>query len=79
LNATAFGLMVAVPCMLAYGFLYNRITGMIDEIEHYSARLLMLLKTGAEYFENFQPTSGKTTTEKTPVKAKASSREKDVA
>jgi len=75
LNATAFGLMVAVPCMLAYGFLFNRINGIIDEIEHYSARLLMLLKTGAEYFENFTPTSGKTT-EKTPVKERGN-RERD--
>ena len=40
LNATAFGLMVAVPCMLSYGFLFNRINGIVDEIEHYSARLL---------------------------------------
>ena len=53
LNATAMGLMVAVPCMLAYGILHHRINNMIDEIEHYSARLLVLIRTGSEYYEHF--------------------------
>jgi len=68
LNATAFGLMVAIPCMLSYGFLFNRINGIVDEIEHYSARLLMLLRTGSEYFENFNSSSS-VTTQQTPAKA----------
>ena len=66
LNSTAFGLLVAVPCMFAYGFLFNRINQIIDEIEHYSARLLMLLKTGSEYFENFSASG--TTTQQRPKK-----------
>jgi biopolymer transport protein ExbB len=78
LNATAFGLMVAVPCMFAYGFLFNRINGIIDEIEHYSARLLMLLRTGSEYYENFNSTSGDVTTQQTPKKS-GEKRERDVA
>ncbi len=72
LNATAFGLFVAIPCMLAYGFLYNRINGVIDDVEHYSARLLMLLRTGREYFENY--TVDKTvSTEQRPKMAKKKS------
>ena len=51
LNTTAFGLFVAVPCSLAYGYLLNRINTMMDEIEHYSGRLLILIKTGSQYFE----------------------------
>jgi biopolymer transport protein ExbB/TolQ len=51
MNTTAFGLVVAVPCSLVYGFLYNKINTVIDEVEHYSGRLLLLLRTGGEYFE----------------------------
>lgn len=77
LNATAFGLIVAVPCMFTYGFLFNRINQIIDEIEHYSARLLMLLKTGSEYFEQFSAGDGMTT-QQTPKKANEA-KGKDVA
>ena len=51
MNTTAFGLIVAIPCSLAYGFLLNKINTIIDEIEHYSGRLLILLRTGSQYFE----------------------------
>lgn len=67
MNTTAFGLVVAIPCMLVYGFLYNRINTMVDEIEHYSARLLMLLRTGGQYFENFD-SEKMITTEQKPKK-----------
>ncbi len=53
MNTTAFGLIVAIPCMLVYGFLYNRINTMIDEIDHYTSRLLLLLRTGSDYFNRF--------------------------
>ncbi|HLE12510.1 MAG: hypothetical protein A2504_03520 [Bdellovibrionales bacterium RIFOXYD12_FULL_39_22] len=53
MNTTAFGLIVAIPCMLVYGFLYNRINTMIDEIDHYTSRLLLLLRTGSAYFDRF--------------------------
>lgn len=53
MNTTAFGLMVAIPCMLTYGFLLNRINSIVDDIEHYSSRLLLLLRTGSQYFESF--------------------------
>lgn len=67
MNTTAFGLIVAIPCMLAYGFLYNKINQIIDEIEHYSARLLLLLQTGSQYFDQFKD-DGSSTTEQTPKK-----------
>ncbi len=51
MNTTAFGLIVAIPCSLAYGYLYNQINTIVDEIEHYSGRLLLLLRTGSQYFE----------------------------
>jgi biopolymer transport protein ExbB/TolQ len=51
MNTTAFGLVVAIPCSLAYGYFYNRINTIIDEVEHYSGRLLILLRTGSQYFE----------------------------
>ncbi len=53
MNTTAFGLICAIPCMLCYGYLHDRINNIIDEISHYSARLLMLLRTGSEYYDNF--------------------------
>lgn len=52
MNTTAFGLIVAIPCSLAYGFLYNKINNIIDEVDHYSGRLLILLRTGSQYFES---------------------------
>ncbi len=69
LNATAFGLVVAIPCMLVYGFLSNRINSMVDEIDHYSARLLVLLRTGSSYFDKFSSDNG-SSTEQLPQKAK---------
>ena len=67
MNTTAFGLIVAVPCMFCYGFLFNRINTLVDDIDHFSARLLMLLRTGGQYFDNFS-SEGFVTTEQTPVK-----------
>jgi biopolymer transport protein ExbB len=76
LTATFFGLMVAIPCMFFYGFLFNRVNHMIDEIEHYSARLIMLLRTGSEYFEKFNP-DAEITTAQSP--RKETKEEKDAA
>ncbi len=67
MNTTAFGLIVAIPCMLCYGFLFNRINGVVDDVEHYSAKLLMLLRTGSEYFDKFS-SEGMVTTQQQPVK-----------
>lgn len=78
MNTTAFGLIVAIPCMLCYGFLFNRINTIVDEIEHYSAKLLMLLRTGSQYFENFS-SEGLVTTEQTPKKYKGGSEGKNAA
>jgi biopolymer transport protein ExbB/TolQ len=68
MNATAFALMVAVPSMFAYGYLYNRITTMIDDLEHYSAQILVLLRTGGEYFDRFSKDDQLKTTHQTPKK-----------
>ncbi len=58
MNATAFGLIIAIPCSLVYGVLFNRINTIIDDIEQYSARILVLLRTGSQYFENFKGENG---------------------
>jgi biopolymer transport protein ExbB len=68
LNTTAFGLIVAVPCMCVYGYLYNRINTLMDNIEHYTAQLLVLIHTGSEYFEQFDGQKVVTTQQK-PKKA----------
>lgn len=68
LNSTVFGLVVAIPCMMVYGFLLNRITGIIDDIEYYSGQLLIMLRTGGEYFENFKDDEEPTTTKQIPKK-----------
>jgi biopolymer transport protein ExbB/TolQ len=65
MNTTAFGLMVAIPCTLFYGFLFNRINHMMDEIEHYSARLLMMIRTGSQFYDRFSADSD-VSTEQTP-------------
>lgn len=67
MNTTAFGLMVAIPGMLVYGYLFNKINYIVNGIEHYSSQLLLLLRTGREYFENFDASSS-LTTEQTPMK-----------
>ena len=64
MNTTAFGLVVAIPCSMAYGFLFNRINQIVDDVEHYSAHLLMLLRTGKEN----QVDEELYTTEQTPQK-----------
>jgi biopolymer transport protein ExbB/TolQ len=45
MNTTAFGLMVAIPCMLAHVFLSSITKKILDEIEHYSVKLENLLVT----------------------------------
>lgn len=67
MNTTAFGLIVAIPCMLVYGYLYNKINNLLDEIEHYSANLLIILRTGGDYFDHFSDKE-MTTTRQVPKK-----------
>lgn len=67
MNTTAFGLIVAVPCMAVYGFLLNRINIIVDDVEYYSGQLLLLLRTGGEYFDHFN-IEGETTTQQIPKK-----------
>ena len=45
MNTTAFGLMVAIPCLLAHVFLSSVTKKILDEIEHYSVKLENLLVT----------------------------------
>lgn len=77
MSATAFGLVVAIPTMFVYGFLFNRINSIIDDCEYYSARLLMLLRTGSEYFDHFS-SDALLSTEQTPLKRPSSSRDKSL-
>lgn len=69
LNTTAFGLIAAIPCMLVYGFLLNRINHLADQSQHYTGELLILLRTGKAYFDEFDQ-SADLTTNQTPVKKK---------
>ena len=68
MGTTAFGLVVAIPCMLTYGYLFNRINAMVDEVEHFSSELLLLLRTGKDYFDHFEANDD-LTTDQTPKKA----------
>jgi biopolymer transport protein ExbB len=70
MNTTAFGLIVAIPCSLAFGFLFNQINMRVNEIEHFSARLLVLLHTGRGYFESFSQDGNITTMQEPKVKGK---------
>lgn len=76
LGTTAAGLLCAIPCMLTYGFLFNRINMIVDDIEHYVARLMTLLKTGSEYFDRFSP-EDIVTTEQDPVQKKSSEHQEE--
>ena len=43
MNTTAFGLIVAIPCMLAHLFLSGMTKKIVDEIDQHSVRLENLL------------------------------------
>ncbi len=45
MNTTAYGLLVAIPCMIAYAFLQSKASKIIDEIDEYSVKLINLLPT----------------------------------
>jgi biopolymer transport protein ExbB/TolQ len=40
---TAFGLIVAIPCLVAYSFLQSKTVKIVDEIDQYSVKLVNLL------------------------------------
>ncbi len=44
MNATMLGLAVAIPCMLAFGFLMNRTNRLSAEVEQAAARIMDVLK-----------------------------------
>lgn len=43
MNTTAYGLIVAIPCMVAYAVLQSKSTKIVDEIDEYSVKLINLL------------------------------------
>lgn len=43
LNTTALGLLIAVTILLSYSFIQSRVTAIIDEIDHFSVKLINLL------------------------------------
>ena len=43
MNTTAYGLMVAIPCMVFYAFLQSKAGKIVDEIDEYSVKLINLL------------------------------------
>lgn len=44
MNTTAFGLIVAIPCMMAFAFLHERTNDLIDEINENVARIFQFLE-----------------------------------
>ncbi len=44
MNTTAFGLMVAIPCLVVFSFVQSRTNKILDEIDRASMKLLDLLK-----------------------------------
>ena len=65
MSATAFGLLTAVPTMAVYGYLMNHINTIVDDVEHYAGQLLVMLRTGGEYYDNFSA-EGAVTTQQVP-------------
>jgi biopolymer transport protein ExbB len=45
MNTTAYGLIVAIPCMIAYSFLQSKATKIIDEVDEYSVKMINLLNS----------------------------------
>jgi biopolymer transport protein ExbB/TolQ len=45
MNTTAYGLVVAIPCMICYSFLQTKATKIIDEVDEYSVKLINLLSS----------------------------------
>jgi biopolymer transport protein ExbB/TolQ len=43
MNTTAFGLIVAIPCMMAFAFLHERTNDLIDDINENVARIFQFL------------------------------------
>lgn len=43
MNTTAYGLIVAIPCMVAYSFMQSKAAKIIDEVDEYSVKLMNLL------------------------------------
>jgi len=43
MNCTAFGLVVAIPCMVIYTVLQTKTTHIVDEVDEYSVKLINLL------------------------------------
>lgn len=44
MNTTAFGLIVAIPCMMAFAFLHERTNDLIDDINENVARIFQFLE-----------------------------------
>ena len=47
MNTTAYGLVVAIPCMVAYAILQSKTTKIVNEIDEYSVKLINLLAARA--------------------------------
>ncbi|MEW6490660.1 MAG: MotA/TolQ/ExbB proton channel family protein [Thermodesulfobacteriota bacterium] len=43
MNTTAYGLIVAIPCMASYAFLQSKSGKIVDEIDEYSVKVINLL------------------------------------
>ena len=54
LSTTAFGLMVAIPCMLSFTFLYEKTNELIDDINENTARVYQFLARKLKANPNYE-------------------------
>ena len=50
LNTTAFGLMIAVPAMIAHAFLVGKVEGIVEQVDEVSVRLVRVMTGKTEQF-----------------------------
>jgi biopolymer transport protein ExbB len=55
LNTTAFGLIVAIPCMLSFAFLHEKTNELIDDINENTARVFQFLARNAKSKKKNEP------------------------
>ena len=55
---TAFGLIVAIPCMISHSILQNKTIKIIDEIDQYSVKLINLLSIRQHSMKHQGETTG---------------------
>ena len=55
MNTTAFGLLVAIPCMLVFAYLHEKTNDMIDEINENVTRIFQFVEKKSKRIKNNEP------------------------